>query len=202
MHDLMSFLIEKTPFLAGGFLANILISLVAMFLGTALGTMIAVPIARRWGLVRWLSGLSINLTRNVPSFVLMFYIAFILPNEIVFGETVIAISPEYKAAIALVFPVLGFAADQFLGLVRGSGTFENYLASWIQYFLIILMASVTASVIGADEVLSRANKLISTRSELSILIGTYTYVAIWFIISGFVFNWIVQSVGSRSTRKG
>lgn len=201
MHDLISFLIEKTPFLVGGFLINIMISLVAMVLGTVFGTIVAIPIAKRWGLIYWLSGLSINLTRNVPSFVLMFYIAFILPSEIVFSDTVIFLSPEYKAALALVFPVLGFAADQFLGLVRGSGTFENYLASWIQYFLIILMASVTASVIGADEVLSRANKLISTRSDLSILIGTYTYVAIWFIISGFVFNWIVQTVGSRSKRK-
>ena len=82
MLDLISFLIEKTPFLAGGFLKNIVISLVAMVLGTVLGTMIAVPIARRWGLVRWLSGLSINLTRNVPSFVLMFYIVNMILNSV------------------------------------------------------------------------------------------------------------------------
>ena len=198
MHDLIIFLIDKTPYLAGGFLVNVIISVGAMLMGTGLGTIIALPIARHWRVVRWLSGLSVNLSRNVPSFVLMFYIAFILPDEIVFGDTVIAISPEIKAAIALVLPVLGFAADQFLGLVRGSGTFQNYLASWIQYFLIILMASVTASVIGADEVLSRANKLISTRSELYILIGTYTYVAIWFVLSGFAFNWIVSRIGLRS----
>lgn len=200
MVNLIHFLIDQTPFLLGGFVANIWISLLAMFAGTILGTLTAIPIARNRRFVRLLSTLSINLTRNVPSFVLMFYIAFILPGEISYGPITISITPEYKAAIALIFPVLGFAADQFLGLIRGVGNFENYLASWIQYFLIILMASVTASVIGADEVLSRANK-INTNTDISILIGTYTYIAVWFILAGAIFNLIVQFIREKTGSK-
>ncbi len=200
MDELFLFLIEQTPFLAEGFLMNIYISIAAMVLGTFFGTIVAIPIARNWRMIRPLSGLSINLSRNVPSFVLMFYVAFFLPNEIVFYDQSFDISPEYKAAIALMFPVLGFAADEFKGLFRHNGSFEKYFNSWMQYFLIIVMASVTASVIGADEVLARANRLISTRSELTILIGTYVYIGLWFIVFGLGFTKFLQIIVNWITR--
>jgi len=188
MDDLLIFLSEQTPFLASGFLINIYISIAAMLMGSVLGTLLAIPLVRNWRLFKPLSALGINLSRNVPSFVLMFYVAFFLPSEILWQGQTINVPPEYKAAIALMFPVSGFAADEFRGLFRRNGSFEKYFNSWMQYFLIILMASVTASVIGADEVLARANRLISTRSDISILIGTYVYIGLWFICFGFIFT--------------
>ena len=201
MLDLFNFLSEHTPFLLAGLWTNVYISLASMIVGTLLGTIVAIPIARHWISLKYVSKLSINITRNVPSFVLMFYIAFVLPNEITILDLTIQLTPEYKAALALVFPVLGFSADQFLGLVLGDNNsstnkVEIYMSSWIQYFLIILMASVTASVIGADEILSRANRLISTRADLNILIGTYAYICLWFILIGFMFSVVFKRIAS------
>ena len=200
MDELFLFLSEQTPFLANGFLINIYISVAAMLMGTVLGTLVAIPIARNWRFLRPLSALGVNLSRNVPSFVLMFYVAFFLPNEIVLQDSTIIILPEYKAAIALMFPVLGFAADEFRGLFHLNGSFKKYLNSWMQYFLIILMASVTASVIGADEVLARANRLISTRSDISVLIGTYVYIGLWFILFGLMFTKLIKIIFYRTTQ--
>ena len=56
--------------------------------------------------------------------------------------------------------------------------------AWLQYFLIILMASATASVIGADEIVGRANRVIATDSRPAFLIATYVYVSGWFLASG------------------
>lgn len=201
MLELFEFLYLQTPFLAAGLLVNLYISIVAMIIGTIVGTIVAIPIARNWYSLNYISKFSVNISRNVPSFVLMFYIAFLLPNEISILGSEFSISPEIKAALALVFPVLGFAADQFLGFVRsgeenGGKKIEIYVSSWIQYFLIILMASVTASVIGADEVLSRANRLISTRNDLNILVGTYVYICIWFVLIGFISSLVFKKLAS------
>ena len=151
---------EHTPFLLAGLWTNVYISLASMIVGTLLGTMVAILLQE---IDKFKMFLNYQLTSNAE-FVLMFYIAFVLPNEITILDLTIQLTPEYKAALALVFPVLGFSADQFLGLVLGdhdssANKVEIYMSSWIQYFLIILMASVTASVIGADEILSRPTDL-------------------------------------------
>ena len=46
------------------------------------------------------------------------------------------------------------------------------------------MATATASVIGADEIVGRANRVIATDSRPAFLIATYLYVSGWFLASG------------------
>ena len=52
--------------------------------------------------------------------------------------------------------------------------------------------------IGADEVLARANRLISTRSDISVLIGTYVYIGLWFILFGLVFTKLMKIIFHRT----
>ena len=94
-----------------------------------------------------------------------------------------------KATLALTMPVIGFASDQGLALLRQrreriAGAEATYIVAWLQYFLIILMASATASVIGADEIVGRANRVIATDDRPAFLIATYVYVSAWFLVSG------------------
>ncbi|MBK7655291.1 MAG: hypothetical protein IPJ18_09305 [Betaproteobacteria bacterium] len=79
--DVLRELITWTPYLLSGFALNIFIAMLAMLIGTGLG----------WGLA--LMRLSSNprrlkislmlteLTRNVPTIVFQFYLAFMLPGE-------------------------------------------------------------------------------------------------------------------------
>ena len=81
----------------------------------------------------------------------------------------------HKATVALTFPVIGFASDQTLGYFQqrrygASGAFETFAVAWLKYFLIVIMASATASVIGADEIVGRANILISQSDDDSLLL--------------------------------
>ena len=148
-----------------------------------------------------------NVCRNVPSFVLLFYMAFMLPSEIDWAGRIIAVPVWIKATLALTFPVVGFASDQSLGYftqVRAgiAGARETFAIAWIQYFLIIIMASATASVIGADEIVGRANTIIAQNDSASFLLVTYLYVSAWFLMTGLAVSnlslWLFRSGGSRA----
>ena len=82
IRDVYDELLRWTPFLAQGFMWNIVISVVAMLLGTVVGAVLA--------FMRQASGVALNRTsmaltevaRNIPTFVFLFYIAFLVPAEL------------------------------------------------------------------------------------------------------------------------
>ena len=187
-------LIEATPFLAGGFATNLLIAAVSMALGTVIGLMLAaLRAAGRWW-TRPPADFATSLCRNVPSFVLLFYVAFMLPVEVEVAGQLLPIPLWVKATVALTIPVVGFTSDQGLGLRRqraggDSAALATFFVAWMQYFLIIIMASATASVIGADEIVGRANRLIAQDHRPAFLLLTYAYVSLWFMAAGLIFSW-------------
>ncbi|MEM8957032.1 MAG: hypothetical protein AAGC86_04370, partial [Pseudomonadota bacterium] len=110
-------LLSQTGLLAGGFAINIAISVAAMVLGTALGAVLGL-MRYVGGVAARVAGLLTNLCRNVPSFVLLFYLAFLLPVEFQWDGAFYLFPVWVKAAVALTIPVIGFASDQFLGFRR------------------------------------------------------------------------------------
>jgi polar amino acid transport system permease protein len=187
-------LIAATPFLLGGFVTNLMIAALSMGAGTAIGLMLA---ALRGSGRRWfgaLATLATSLCRNVPSFVLLFYVAFMLPVEVEIAGRLLTVPLWIKATVALTIPVIGFASDQGLGYRRqraagDASAGSTFFVAWMQYFLIIVMASATASVIGADEIVGRANRIIAQDPRPAFLLLTYCYVSLWFIGAGLVFSW-------------
>jgi polar amino acid transport system permease protein len=180
---------RATPFLAGGFAGNLAISALAMLIGSLVGTALARGRDAASALARGPAGAVTGLCRNVPSFVLMFYVALFLPVEVALGSTLHAVPLAAKATLALMIPVIGFASDQGLAFRRQRqegvpGAEAIYFVSWLQYALIILMASSIASVIGADEIVGRANRLIATNDRPAFLLATYAYVSAWFLVCG------------------
>ncbi len=178
-----------TPFLAGGFVFNLLIAALSMLFGTILGGALGWARSVRPRAVRVGAALATSLCRNVPSFVLMFYVAFVLPVEVAWAGEIVAVPMWIKATLALTIPVTGFASDQMLAFRRQSraglgSAGATFLTAWLQYLLIVLMASAMASVIGADEIVGRANRVIATDQRPEFLIATYVYVSAWFLLAG------------------
>jgi ABC-type amino acid transport system permease subunit len=178
-----------TPYLAGGFACNLTIAALAMIAGTAAGAALGRGRDAGSALLRGPAAALTGLCRNVPSFVLMFYVALVLPVEVAWSGTVVSVPLWIKATLALIIPVIGFASDHGLALRRQrrdgvAGAEAAYLTAWLQYFLIVLMATATASVIGADEIVGRANRVIATDNRTSFLIATYLYVSGWFLVFG------------------
>ncbi len=190
---------EQTPYLAGGFAMNLWISALAMLMGTLIGGVLGrIRLDALFGAGR-VAGLSTHICRNVPSFVLMFYIAFMLPPEVQWGERVISFPLWIKATLALTFPVIGFVSDQSLAFFRQrraglTGAGETFVIAWMQYFLIIIMASATASVIGTDEIVGRANVVIAADADPTFLLVTYLYVSAWFLAAGGILSVLILGV--------
>ena len=190
--SMIAALAEATPFLLGGFVTNLLIAALSMA-GTAIGLALA---ALRASGRRWLGApadLATNLCRNVPSFVLLFYVAFMLPVEVEVSGRLLTVPLWIKATVALTIPVIGFASDQGLGYRRqraagDASAGSTFFVARMQYVLIIVMASATASVIGADEIVGRANRIIAQDPRPAFLMLTYLYVSLWFIAAGLVFS--------------
>lgn len=198
--------LAQSRYLGGGFAINLLISILAMAIGTVLGAVLgAIRFHRLTGLSA-AARLATNLCRNVPSFVLLFYMASMLPAEIEVNGAIVAVPLWIKATLALIFPVAGFASDQSLGYLRQrhaqiGGAAETFAVAWMQYFLIVIMASATASVIGADEIVGRANNLISRVDDPYFMLVVYLYVSVWFLAVGMIFSGLLKVTMRRRVEK-
>lgn len=178
-----------TPYLAVGFSKNLLVSACSMILGSLFGWILAMMRHSKRKRLRGPGELGTSIFRNIPSFVFMFYLAFVMPVEFEWSGQVIKIPVILKAILALTVPVIGFSSDQILRYFRDRAEGAGYailmfVVAWTQYFLVIAMASSTASVIGVDEIVSRANTVITALRQPEIMLWMYLYVAIWFLAFG------------------
>jgi polar amino acid transport system permease protein len=195
-------LVVWTPFLAGGFLWNILISLVAMAVGTVLGAVLArLRLSGRKSLAR--TGLAATeLTRNIPTFVFLFYLAFLIPVEFEVLGQIYAFPAWLKASLALSVAVIGFVSDNLLVAWQHwrSGNHPAallFIPSWTMYLVIIVMASSTASVIGVGEIVSRCNVVIAAVSGDEMMVWVYVYAIGYFFGFCFPMNWAMGRLKKR-----
>ena len=187
IRDLYDELVRWTPFLAGGFVWNIVISFAAMVLGTVIGAGLAFMREARGALLVKPSLALTGLARNVPSLAFLFYIAFLLPSELdVFGLAV-GIPAWVKASMALSIAVVGYVSDTLSVVIRDwrAGKRENallFLPSWTTYLLLIVIMSSTASLIGVSEIVSRCNTVIAATGKSEMLVWIYLYAMLWFFL--------------------
>jgi polar amino acid transport system permease protein len=204
--EILSALVVWTPFLAEGFVWNIIISLAAMAIGTPLG--IALAQARAAGRGPWRAGgrgLTV-VARNVPTFVMLFYFALLLPPTITLGGAEVPFPAWIKAALALGIAVSGFVSDTWLialGHWRRGERIESllFLPAWTTYFVIIVMASSTASVIGVPELVQRTNTVISATGERDMMVWLWLYAMLWFMAFCWPASALMGAVRRRLERR-
>jgi len=199
----LSLLLEWSGYIAGGFVANLAISALAMVLGTLVGAGLGALRTSPSLLAQQGGGFATSLVRNVPSFVLMFYLAVMLPQEAslpFLGSHVI--QPWMKAGLALAIPVSGFVSDAWVGARRnGRSLFDSAARfAWIQYGMIVVMASATASVIGCDDIVARAARVAAITDVQGLLVWCYGYAAAWFLGFGLVVKLVLASVRISTPR--
>lgn len=177
-----------TPFLAGGFLWNILISFCAMAIGTTIGAPLALlRLSHRPALCR-AGRAATELARNVPTFVFLFYLAFLIPAELRIGGAAFAVPGWLKASLALAIAVVGFVSDNLCEALPQwrAGNLAAallFIPNWTAYFVIIVMASSTASVIGVGELVSRCNTVIGAVGKPELMLWAYLYAMLWFFLA-------------------
>ncbi|HEV3105679.1 MAG TPA: ABC transporter permease subunit [Trinickia sp.] len=196
-----------TPFLAAGFIWNIVISLVALAAGTSCGYLLALLRLSRDPFLAKAGNLSTALTRSVPTYVFQFYLVFMLPDTLVlpFIDARLAFPAWLKAALALALAVAGFVSDHLLRPLRASRETRRrdallFVSSCANYFVIIVMASSTASVIGVSELVSRCNTVINATGRTDMMLWVYLYAMTWFFLFCYSATLLVRKLSNHLDR--
>ncbi|MCG9677783.1 MULTISPECIES: hypothetical protein [Vibrio] len=164
------------------FSLNILIAISAMTIGFPLGALLSRGANHSQAPVKWLAKGVQSLLCNVPSFVMLFYLALIVPSRWEMMGFEMYVPALGKAIIALAIPVMGYSCD--LATQKRTSGRSFSLSAVNQFFLVILMASTTASAIGVDEILATSNSYIASSGKADAILPIYTMVACFFIVSG------------------
>jgi polar amino acid transport system permease protein len=182
MPEVFIVLATWTPFLLEGLMVNLSITFGTMLLGTAVGVGLAWMRVSPYRLLVFGGARITGLFQNVPTLVLLFFTASVIPTEVVLTEELTLYFPAWlKALLALSTSPIGIVSDNVTVALkaRASNHANHYflvLPAWTNSLLITFLASSLVSLIGISEMVSRANVVISAT-------GTVYMSAIYFYVS-------------------
>jgi len=162
-----------------GFLLNLIVSFLTMFIGTIAGVLLGLgqvsplrPLAR-------LSWFITQLFRNSPWLVLLFIVMLALPFEIEIGGEVYPIPDWLKAVFGLALPImaniseivrgaivsvptgqweaaesLAYSRQQTLWMVILPQCFKRMIPPWMNWYAILTMATPLISLLGVEEIIT------------------------------------------------
>ena len=195
-------------FLLEGFLFNILISFLAMLIGTVAGTFLGLMQISLLPSVRFSSWLVTQFFRNAPWLTLLFFAMYLLPFEFHVGGLVIPFPDWVKAVLGLSLPIMANISEVVRGAVR-SIPFGQWEASealafsrrqqlwsiilpqcikrmippWMNWYAILTMATVLASIVGVNEVMTRAGQVSAAEDgRVDLLLPLYTFILMLFFV--------------------
>lgn len=185
------------PFLLEGFLKNVYIALLAMLIGTLLGSALALlKLSKRRSLQWTVDGIT-SFFRNVPTLVILFYLATLLPNELMlFGHLSLSLSPAMKASVALASSPIGFTAWNLYAAILNWRKGDHqaamlFIPNWVGAFIVTTLASSVASLVGVDELVGRSNSVINATSP-ELMIPVYGLAMLIFFSFCFCFSALVN----------
>ncbi len=207
-----------TPLLIKGFGFNILISFMSMAIGTVIGACLGVLQISLLPPIRLSSRVLTQFFRNSPWLVLLFYCMFMLPFEINIGGLRIPFPDWIKAVIGLSLPVMANVSEIVRGAVNSipSGQWEaseslaftrrqqiwliilpqcykRMLPPWMNLYAILTMATVLASIVGVEEVMTLAGQVLAADGRPELLVPIYSFVLVWFFVYCYpIARWTVR----------
>ncbi len=205
--SVIALLFKWTPLLAEGFLFNLLISFMAMAIGTAAGIFLGLGRLSLLAPVRATSWIVVQFFRNAPWLVLLFFVMFLMPFEFRIGSHVIPFPDWMKSTLGLALPVMANIAEIVRGAVQSIPTaqweaaralafsrrqilwqiilpqcFKRMLPAWMNWYAILTMATTLASIVGVSEVMTIVGRITAAESRTDFLIPIYSYVLLWFFL--------------------
>lgn len=199
-------LYEWSPALAAGFGQNILISLLAIAIGSVLGLLIgALGVSPLW-ITRLPARIWVQVFRNAPWLVLIYFTTYVFPFELHIGTSWIAFPDWVKVTIGLALPASANVAEIFRGAIgsipstqweasrslaftRGQifrsiilpQCFKRMLPPWMNLYAVITMGTALASLVGVHDLIDTAQIASNTvnRTGFTVLIY-FSVLALFF----------------------
>jgi len=216
--SILSTLWKWTPLLLRGFLFNLLISAIAMALGTLVGLFLGFAQISLLPPVKKGAWLTTHFFRNAPWLVLLFYCLFLLPFQVTVLGVTIPIPDWIKATFGLSLPVmanvseivrgalqsipttqwesaasLAFTHRQTLWMIILPQCIKRMLPPWMNLYAILTMATVLTSIVGVNEMMSLTRQALSAENRPGLLLAFYSYVLFWFFLYCYpIARWTVR----------
>ncbi|MCV4342108.1 amino acid ABC transporter permease [Pseudomonas capsici] len=215
-------LIQWSPALATGFGQNILISLVAIGLGTVFGLLVgALGMSPFWPL-RLPARIWIQIFRNAPWLVLIYFTTYVFPFEIRIGGTYLSFPDWVKVTIGLALPASANVAEIFRGAVasipstqweaarslaftRGQifvsiilpQCFKRMLPPWMNLYAVITMGTALASLVGVHDVIDTAQIASNTVNQTGFTVIIYCSLLVLFFAYCYPISRLTQRLERR-----
>jgi len=200
-------LIKWTPLLWQGFLLNLVMSIIAMTVGTLLGALLGLGQVSLLAPIRVNSWILTQIFRNSPWLVLLFYVMYLMPFEVTVFGTTIPLPDWMKATFGFSLPVmanvseivrggirsipqaqweaaraLAFARRQILWMIIIPQCLKRMLPPWMNLYAILTMGTVLANIVGVSEALTMTREVLASEHRGELLLPFYGYILIWFFI--------------------
>lgn len=211
--QLISQILDWMPFVLKGFGLNILMSILAIAIGTFVGTFLGLGQLSPAPVVGVPSRVATQLFRNAPWLVLLFYCIFLMPYQVNIGGMIIQLPSWLRATIGFSFPV----AANFSEIVRGSinsvprGQWEaaealgygrratlfriilpqcitRMIPPWMNLYALLLTATPLSMIVGVEEALGRTQAAVQAQSDSRVLIPMYLALLTMF----FFYTWPIN----------
>jgi polar amino acid transport system permease protein len=207
-----------TPLLARGFVFNLAISFIAMGVGTIAGLFLGYAQISLLPPVKKGAWLVTHFFRNAPWLVLLFYCMFLLPFQVTLFGVTVPIPDWTKATLGLALPVMANVSEIVRGAIQSIPTtqweaaaslafnrrqtmwmiifpqcIKRMLPPWMNLYAILTMATVLASIVGVNEMMTQTQRALSAENRPGLLLAFYSYVLLWFFVYCYpIARWTVR----------
>ncbi|RWR28428.1 amino acid ABC transporter permease [Sinirhodobacter populi] len=202
-------LIRWAPFLfTQGFLFNVLISVLAMALGTIVGAFVGLGMIARSKGLRAVMQVYVTFFRNAPWLVLLFIVLLAFPFQITLFGVTMPLPGWVKTVIGLALPVSANVAEVVRGAVQSvpSAQWEaaeslafsrrqtiwqiilpqcvkRMLPPWMNWYAIVTMSTPLCSLMGVGEIISLTRQAMEAEGNApELLMPFYGFALLLFLL--------------------
>ena len=197
------------PFLIwSGFFFNVLISVLAMAIGTVVGAALGLAQISLNPVVRRLAWFTTQLFRNSPWLVILFIVLLAFPFEIRIGNLIIPVPDWIKAVIGLSLPVMANISEIVRGAVNSVPTaqweaseslafsrrqtlwqiilpqcYKRMIPPWMNWYAILTMATPLCSLLGVEELITLIRQAMESENNYpELLLPFFGFALVMFFI--------------------
>lgn len=204
---LLSTLGNWLPHLAQGFAMNVLISVLAVALGTLGGIVLGGLELSPFALLRRPTQWFVQIFRNAPLLVMVYFSSYIFPFEINIQHHYIPFPDWLKATLGLALPASAYVAEIVRGAVRSISTAQwqsakalgfrrvqtlrwvilpqcvkRALPPWMNLYATVTMGTTLSSLVGVADLLNAANDASTAVHSTNFTIAIYLSILVWFFL--------------------
>ncbi|ASL42137.1 Inner membrane amino-acid ABC transporter permease protein YecS [Burkholderia sp. AD24] len=197
-HTALAALVTWTPALVGSLWVNVEISLIAIALGTLAGLVLGALLVSPLWPVRVVTRAYVQVFRNAPLLVLIYFSTYVFPFEIDIGHVALPFPDWIKVTLGLALPASANFAEIFRGAIQSiphaqwdaarSLAFSHaqmfrwiilpqcvrrMLPPWMNLYASITMATALASLVGVHDLLDTAQVASNTVARADFTVVVY-----------------------------